>query len=134
MQNGLDLSEFTELIKQLEQLGADTDQIAENVLDAGVEPARQAFIRNLPPNSKKDKEHARDNVIISKTKRAKKSKNKFRVIGALDRKFEYLFYVENGSVRAPAHPFIEKAYRDALAAASEPMKEALVREIDEHLR
>ena len=132
--NGFDLSEFTELIGQLERLGADEKKVAERVLDAGSEPARLAFIGNMPPKSKKDKEQARDNVTVSKTKTAKKSKNKYRVIGALDQKFVYLYYIENGTIKMPARPFTEKAYQAAQAAASEPMRQALLQEIDNHLR
>lgn len=134
--NGFDYSEFDELITQLEQLGADMDQVAERVLDAGSEPARKAFQRNVPydkTNKDPNHEHARDNIVVSRTRIARKTKNKYRLIGALDRKFEYLYYVEYGTTQAPPHPFIEKAYRDAQAAAIEPMKQALIQEIERHL-
>lgn len=131
--NGFDLSDFDATIVQLEQLGENMKQIAERVLDAGSEPARQAFIRNVP-YSKKDKEHARDNVIVSKTRTAKKSRSRYRLVGALDEKFRYLYYVENGHIRAPAHPFIDRAYADAREATVSPMEDALIREVEEHLR
>jgi len=132
--NGFNFDELSELITQLEKLGADMDQVAERVLDAGSEPARQAFLKNVPyDKSNKDNEHARDNIVVSKTRTARKSKNKYRLVGALNRKFEYLYYVEYGTSKAPPHPFIEKAYRDAQAAAIEPMKQALIQEIDRHL-
>lgn len=135
--NGFNISEFTDMIKQLEQLGADVNQVAERVLDAGSEPARQKFQKNLP----KDTGQARKNVVVSKTKTAR-NKNKYRLIGSETKKIDpetgkevpYLYIVEYGHVRAPAHPFIEKAYRAAQAAASEPMKSALVKEIENHLR
>lgn len=131
--NGFDLSEFGEMISQLEQVCEDIDLIAEQVLNAGSEPAKQAFIKNMPPNSKKEKDHARDNVVISKTRIARKSKNRYRLIGALDSKFEYLYYVENGTTKALAKPFIEKANREAQSAASGPMKEAFNREFEKRM-
>ena len=131
--NGFDISEFDIMINQLEKMGIDTAQIAENVLDAGSEPARQAFIRNMRPNSKRDKEHARDNVVVSKTRIARKTKNRYRLVGTLNRNFEYLYYVENGTTQAPPHPFIEKAYRAARDATVEPMKEAYNREFDKNM-
>lgn len=134
MPNGFDISEFSNMINQLEKAGANTNKITENVLDAGSEPARQAFLKNMPPNSKKEKDHARDNVIVSKTKTARKTKNRYRLIGALNRKFEYLYYVENGTTRAPSKPFIEKAYREAQSAAIEPMKQAFKEEFEKHMR
>lgn len=142
---GFDLSEFNELIDQLVQFGADMDQVAEKVLDAGSEPARRAFEKNVPfdedtPENKRTYEHARNTVAVTKTKIARKSKNKYRLIEAKTTKRDaqgklvpYLYYVEYGSTQAPAKPWIEKAYRDAQAAASEPMAKALVDEIERYL-
>lgn len=143
--NGFDLSEFNELIGQLESLGANMNQVAERVLDAGSEPARQAFEKNVPfdeitPEDRRHYEHARNTVKVSKTKTAKKTKNRYRLIEAKTAKRDaqgklvpYLYYVEYGSIQAPAKPWVEKAYRDARSAASEPMKQALVKEIERHL-
>ncbi len=130
---GFDLTELEETIRQLERVGANMPVIAEIVLDAGSEPARQAFMKNVP-ESDIDKEHAKDNVIVSKTRTAKRTKNRYRLIGALDEKFKYLYYVENGTVRALAKPFIEKAYREAQAAAAEPMKQAFIKEYERYMR
>lgn len=133
--NGIDYSEFNELITELEKFGADIDQVAERVLDAGSEPARQAFAKNVPyDKSNRDNLHARDYIVVSKTRTARGTKNKYRLIGALDRRFEYLYYVEYGTTKAPPHPFIERAYRDAQAAASEPMRQALLQEFDRYVR
>ena len=136
--NRIDFSQFDALISQVEQLGADTDAVAERVLDAGCGPAKEAFKKNVPydtktpPNSRKH-EHARDHVTVSKTKKSKYG-NKYRTIGASGEKFLYLFYIENGTSRMPAKPFRERAYRDAKTASSEPMRQALIKEIENHLR
>ena len=131
--NGFDISDLTTLIDEIERLGADINKISEIVLDAGSEAARQAFIKNMPPNSNKDELHARDNVTVTKTRKSKKG-NKYRLIGAHDEKFVYLYFVENGTTKAIPHHFIEKAYRAAQYAASEPMKQALIQEIENHLK
>lgn len=141
--NGINFDEFNELITQLEQFGADLDQVAERVLDAGSEPARRAFQKNVPydeSNKDPNHKHARDNVVVSKTRTARRTRNKYRLIEAKTQKRDkngklvpYLYYVEYGSVNAPAKPWIEKAYRDAQAAASEPMRQALIQEIERHL-
>lgn len=141
---GFDLSQFDQTIRQLEQMGTDINQIAERVLDAGSEPARQAFINNIPydENAPDNHTHARDNVVVSKTKTAKKTKNRYRVVESktdkidpkTGKKVPYLYFVENGHVRAPAKPFIQKAYGEAQAAAAEPMKIAFNHEFEEHMR
>lgn len=133
MQYGFDLTELSETISQLERIGANLDSIAEVVLEAGSGPAMEAFKKALP-RSTEEKEHAQDNVVVTKTRRARKTKNKFRVIGALDRKFVYLYYIEYGTTKAIAHPFLEKAYRDAQIAASVPMKEAFNKEYEKYMR
>jgi len=164
--NGFDFSEFSELITQLEQLGADMDLVAEKVLDAGSEPARLAFQKCVPydfktPESQRKHEHARDHIVVSPTRVARRSKNKYRLISTddgtyakfkrrkrrssrkrrtpgessvqTDSTYSYLYFVEYGTVQAPARPFLEKAYREAQAAASEPMRQALIREVERYL-
>lgn len=136
--NGIDFSQFDELIGKVEQLGADMDAVAERVLDAGCGPAMEAFKRNVPydtvtPPHRRKHEHARDHVTVSRTRKSKYG-NKYRTIGANGEEFVYLFYLENGTSTMPAKPFRERAYRDARAAASEPMRQALIKEIENHLR
>lgn len=133
---GFNFDEFKDLINNVELLGVDTDEITEIVLDAGSEPARLAFQKNLPFDTR----HAQESVVVSKTKKSKRG-SKYRLIDSKTKKKDpktgekvpYLYYVEYGHVRAPAHPFLEKANRDAQAAASEPMREAFVQEIEKHL-
>jgi HK97 gp10 family phage protein len=142
---GFELSEFDKMISQLERNGADTKQIAETVLNAGSIPAVEAFTPNVPfddetPQERHPYEHARNTVTVSKTKTAKKTRNRYRLIEAKTTKKDadgkvvpYLYFRENGSSKSPAKPWIEKAYRAAQAAAVEPMKEAFNQEFDKHM-
>jgi HK97 gp10 family phage protein len=136
--NGFDISQFNDLIKQMESLGADTNKIAEKVLNAGSEPARRAFQNNVPvdtktPEEKRRHPHAKDNVKVTKTRKSRRG-NKYRVIGAEGDTFIYLWYLENGTIKMPVKPFLEKAERAARAAASSPMEQALLQEIENHLK
>ena len=77
MDNGFDITQLDDCIRQLEEMGADTDKITEKVLNAGSEPARRAFQVNIPvdnrtPEEKRRHPHAKDNVKVSKTKKSKK--------------------------------------------------------------
>lgn len=147
MKIGFDFSQFTQLIKQVEELGADRDEVAEHVLDAGSEPARQTFADNIPfdegtPESRHPYKHAKDTVTVSGTRIAKRSRNKFRLIEPKTNKVDpktgklvpYLYYREYGSTKASAKPWHEKASKAARDAAIEPMKKALVDEIEKRLR
>jgi len=139
MDYGINYSEFSDLINKLEVMGADVNKIAERVLDAGCEPAKRAFARSLPYDTKTRRRtypHARDTVNISNTKTARKSKNKYRLIEAKTKKIgadgksvPYLYYLEH-----TGKPWINKAYRNAQSAASEPMKQALLEEIEKHIK
>lgn len=125
----LDYGEFNELVRQVEQLGLSEEEIAKELLDEVEADAIEIFRANMPPNSDKEKEHARDNVIASRTKTSKNG-SRYRIIGAAKRggnavggmnwdSFRYLFYVENGTSSAPAHPFIKKT-EAAIAAEVQP--------------
>jgi hypothetical protein len=126
----LDYSEYSALIKKLESMGANMDKVAEAVLDAGSEPARQAFTRNIPRSSK-EKEHAQDNIRIFPTEKSKKG-TRYRIILAAksrkDRTFTYLYIVDI------KQPFILKAQKDAHAAADPLMKAELERQVKEYVK
>lgn len=126
----LDYSEFNELVRQVEQLGLSEEEIANELLDEVESDAIEIFRANMPPNSDKEGEHARDNVIASRTKLSHKYGTRYRIVGAAKRggnaaggmnwePFRYLFYVENGTSRAPAHPFVKKT-EAAIAAKVQP--------------
>lgn len=143
---GFDLTELEETIRQLESVGANMNSIAETVLEAGSEPAMEAFKKNVPfdkdtPEERHNYEHAQNTVKVSKTKIAKRTKNRYRLIeakttkkGADGKLIPYLYYREYGTTRDPAEPFIEKAYREAQAAAAEPMRQAFIKEYEKYMR
>ncbi len=142
---GFDISEFDQMIKSLEKMGVNNEQIAEIILDAGCGPAVEAFKSNVPfdkntPDEKHNYMHARDTVKVSKTKTARRTKNRYRLIEPKTTKKDasgkivpYLYYLENGSTKSPAKPWIEKTYRAARDVAIEPMKEAFNREFDKYM-
>lgn len=136
--NKIDYSQFDELVKDVERLGADMDKIAETVLDAGSEPTRQAYAKKIPydtttPSNKRKHGHARDNLKVSRTKRSR-SGGKYRLVEATDKEFNYLWYLEKGTSRINERKFIQKAYDAAKKAAQEPMKQALLKEIEKHIK
>jgi HK97 gp10 family phage protein len=133
-EDGFYLDEFDELIKQIELLGANTDAVAEAVLDAGVAPAKEAFRNNVPYDTERDNPqgHARDNIKVSKTKTSKYG-TKYRVISFKGDR-SYLYMVDAGTSQMPAKPWREKANRAAQAAARPAMAKELVNQLEKHLR
>jgi len=133
MQDGLDFSEFDELIKQIEGLGANMDEVAEAVLDAGEGPAKESFRDNVPLGDKPNPQgHARDNITVSKTKKSKYG-TKYRLITFKGDR-AYLYMVDVGTSKMAAKPWREKANRAAQAAARPKMEAELINQLEKHLR
>lgn len=134
MADGFTFEEFTELIKQFEELGADMDMVAEAVLNAGEGPAKEAYKNNIPYDSQErnPQGHAKDNITVTKTKTSKYG-TKYRVISFKGNR-EYLYMLDAGTSKMAAKPWREKAYRAAQAAARPAMAQELINQIEKHLR
>lgn len=135
--NEFDFKEFTKLVNNVERLGADMNKVSKSVLDAGSTPAKQAFTRKLPydtttPSSKRKHKHARDNVTISRTKTSKKG-SKYKVIGAKDKIYNYLWYLEKDTTYIKGRQFRDIAVNAARKSAAEPMKQALLKELEKYI-
>lgn len=134
MKDGIDFSEFNQLVKQIENLGANMNAVAEAVLDAGTAPAKKAFKQNVPYDDKRDNPqgHARDNITVSKTKTSKYG-TKYRLITFKGDR-SYLYMLDAGTSKMPAKPWREKANRAAQAAARPAMERELISQLEKHLR
>lgn len=124
----LDYKSFTKNIRMLEALEANMSKIADKVLEAGTEPARKAFARNVP-RSKLNKPHAQDNIRAFKIGRGSK---KYVIIKAgysiKDKTFNYLHFADKKK------PFFAKAIKDAYNASDWLMGMELDRQVSNHLR
>lgn len=117
----------------MDELGLDRDTIAKNVLNSVTDIALDAYTDNIPLGDKVRIEgHAKDNVKISGIKTSKYS-NKYKVLG-FNGDRGYLFMREYGTSKVPPKPWVEKANQAVRNAVREPMKQALIEEINGHLR
>lgn len=133
MQDGLDFSEFDELIKQIEGLGANMDEVAEAVLDAGEGPAKEAFMAHVPKGDRNNPQgRARDNIKTTETKTSKYG-TKYRLITFKGDR-AYLYMMDYGTSKMAAKPWREKANRAAQAAARPKMEAELINQLEKHLR
>lgn len=132
---GFDFSEFSDLLAQFEAMGNDVNAIVDKALVAGAEPARQAFIRDMPPNSTTPTghPHARDNVTIQKPKSSKRTGSRYIKIGAFGSKFVYLWYVEHGHTKAPSHPWHDNAMYSARQTFNPIFNKVLSEQINSYL-
>lgn len=125
---GIDYSEFDALIKQVESLEEDSDEIAKRVIDAGVQAAFPKFVANVPTGDGANPQgRARDNVMISGLKNSKHG-TKYRLISFRGDR-SYLYMIDKGTSKIPAHPWLDKAKAEARHAAIDAMTEQLKQEI-----
>ncbi len=136
----LDYSEFTDLIRRVEQMGVSANEIADKVLEAAAPAAVEAYRPHVPYDSaEKDSFHARDHVKASSTKTGKSGRYKvIGVFGGDGAKMDwsiaqYLFLVENGTSKMMARPFMGAAAAAATTAAAPIMEQAFAAEIQSKL-
>ncbi|MGN0106929.1 MAG: HK97-gp10 family putative phage morphogenesis protein [Hominilimicola sp.] len=137
---GVEYDGFSALAMKIESLGVSMDEIANKVLDEVAPLAVSAFKPHVPYDSKeKDSVHARNNVNVSATKSGKNGR--YKLVGVFTNNGasvdwsigKYLFYVENGTSKMPAKPFM-KAAEAAVKSVVEPkMKSAIEAEIKSRL-
>lgn len=129
------------MVQQLEQIGANVTSITESVLNVASDPAKEVFKKAFSEadsgyrkiNIHHSAPHAYDNVIVSKSKKAK-NKNTFRLVGVLDADFKYMYMLEYGHSQAPAYPYLQKAYRETKEVVIPKMREAFISEFNKYMK
>lgn len=137
---GVEYDGFSALVAKVEALGVSMDEIANKVLEETADIAVDTFRPHVPYDSKqKDSIHARENVKASRTKSGKNGR--YKLIGVFDENGskldwtvgQYLFYVEHGTSKMTARPFMKLA-ETAVKSTVEPlMKSALEAEVKSRL-
>lgn len=125
---GIDYSEFESLVKQVESLGEATNDIAKNVLYAGVQAALPKFTSNVPVGDGVNPQgRAIHNISVSGIKQSKHG-TKYRLISFRGDR-SYLYIIDQGTSKIPPHPWLEKAQAESRQAAVTAMTEQLKKEI-----
>ena len=125
---GIDYSEFDTLIKQVESLEEDTEDIAKRVIDAGVQAALPKFTANVPVGDGVNPQgRAKDNISVSGIK-ASKHGTKYKLISFRGDR-SYLYMIDKGTSTIPPKPWLDKAQAEARQAAVVAMTEQLKKEI-----
>lgn len=137
---GVEYDGFAELIVKVENLGVSMDEVADKVLDEVAPAAVEAFRPYVPYDAKeKDGFHARNNVKASKTRSG--YGGRYKLIGVFNEAgskldwsiAQYLFFIENGTSKMTARPFMHAA-QSAVKTVIEPrMKAALENEVQARL-
>jgi HK97 gp10 family phage protein len=148
--NGIDLREFDKLIQNVDKLERDIDSVAVKVLKVVGPPAKDEYIKKMPPKSDRNKPHARDHVTIKDKKgeygryiiigptggyttmKRKNKKGKSYLAKSQDY-FSYLYVLEYGRHDMPARPWIRKANNAAIRAAKTKATVLLSREVQNGL-
>lgn len=122
MAANFDLSGMNELISRLNSMGREGQQIEEKALKAGAKVVRDA-IEEATPVSALPKNHAKDHIVISEVEDGKVS------IGAGKDQF-YLQFVEFGTSKQTAQPFMSTAFNRTKDEAKKEMSRVIRNELN----
>ncbi|MGE7216588.1 HK97-gp10 family putative phage morphogenesis protein [Priestia koreensis] len=123
MTANFDLSGMNELIARLNSMGReDGEQIEEKALKAGAKVVRDA-IEEATPVSALPKNHAKDHIVISEVTDGKVS------IGGGKDQF-YLQFVEFGTSKQTAQPFMSTAFNRTKDEAKKEMSRVIRNELN----
>ncbi|EMA7400551.1 TPA: HK97 gp10 family phage protein [Bacillus cereus] len=140
MAEGVEFLGFDRLISELEQMGLRGEKIEDKALAAGGEPIRKA-ISEIAPRSDSPKratksepwrtgQHLADNIRVTKAKMEGGIKTIKIGIDKADRSpFFYGKFLEWGTSKMPAQPFIEPGFNSSKEAAIRAMTDILKNEM-----
>jgi HK97 gp10 family phage protein len=137
---GVEYEGFSSLVLKIENLGVSMNEVADKVLDEVAPLAVRTFKPHVPYDRKeKDSFHARNHVRASKTRDG--YGGRYKLVGVFDGDgakldwsiAQYLFYVENGTSKMVARPFMKKAEAAVKSVVEPKMKSALEQEIKSRL-
>ncbi|HEX9060409.1 MAG TPA: HK97-gp10 family putative phage morphogenesis protein [Clostridia bacterium] len=127
MPTDVSMEGFDEIIKKLEEMGKKVDRLPNKILPEAGKPILEAAKDKAPENTGKLKE----NLDMSKVKN--KDGNKYIEIGITKADNSPIFYgkfIEFGTSKMPARPFLQPAYEEKKKETYEIIKEMLKKELE----
>lgn len=116
---GIKLEGMPELLRQLERLGAEAEQVKKDTLLAGAEVVQQAASEKAPRDTGK----LAENIVISDIK-----EDGTVDIGP-DRDRFYGLFLEFGTTKMSARPFLQPAFEENKDQVQEKMADVIRREL-----
>ena len=117
---------FDEHIHLFESLGKDINKVEDQALKAGgVEIAKRQ--RNLVNRSGKDQAHIVDNITVTKPKET--DDGKYVEVGPNKKVAWRSIFLEHGTSKMPAYPFIDKGAEQGEKDAIKAMEQVFMRAI-----
>ncbi|WP_436863955.1 HK97-gp10 family putative phage morphogenesis protein [Bacillus fungorum] len=141
MADGVGFLGFDRLISELEQMGLRGEKIEDRALAAGGEQIRKAIAERSEPRSSSPKkssksepwrtdQHLLDNIRVTKARMENGVKTIKIGIDKADRSpYFYGKFLEWGTSKMPAHPFIEPGFNASKADAVRAMTNILKNEM-----
>lgn len=127
MSVNIELQGIDEVLAKLEELGTKGNKAINKALEKGAEPVLEAM-----KNTDMFDDHSgrlRDSLKVSKVKTRKSGK--YIWIGDVDREAPWGWYVEFGSSKKEARPFMRDAWNRKRKEAQERIKEELRKGLEE---
>jgi HK97 gp10 family phage protein len=118
----INLFGIDKLLNRLEKMGEQAESIEENALKEGAEVIRQE-VENLAPRSQSNGKHLADNIITT-------IKDGQATIGPSAGGFFYGHFLEFGTKKMSARPFMGPAFENKKNEAQKKMAEVIQKELD----
>ncbi|PGC82328.1 HK97-gp10 family putative phage morphogenesis protein [Bacillus toyonensis] len=141
MADGVDVLGFDRLMSELEQMGLRGEKIEDKALAAGGEQIRKGIAERSEPRSSSPKkpsksepwrtgQHLLDNIRVTKARKEDGVKTIKIGIDKADRSpYFYGKFLEWGTSKMPAEPFIEPGFHSSKEAAIRAMTDILKNEM-----
>lgn len=123
----IDLDGIDEVLAKLEELGSKGSKAINRALESGAEPILQAMKSTDMFDDRSG--DLRESIKVSKVKTRKSGK--YIWIGDVDRMANYSWYVEFGSSKKEARPFLRDAWNRKKKEAQDRIKEGLRKELEQ---
>ncbi|MCL6453553.1 MAG: HK97 gp10 family phage protein [Alicyclobacillus sp.] len=119
----MDVSGFGELYAALARLGANVDKVVNQALKAGAQPIADAMSENVNVSARHEV-HVRDDIKIGRP-RQDADGVRYITIGPSARTAWRAKFLEFGTSKMPAYPFMEPAMHEQQRAAFDAMRQVI---------
>ena len=119
MANNFQVTGLDDAMLSFDRLGENAEKVENQALKAGGEVIKKHQIANLN-RSKKDQEHTEDNITVGRPKET--DEGKLTIVGPNQKVAYRSIFLEYGTSKMPAYPFVDKSAEQGENEATSAME------------
>ncbi|QBP06943.1 hypothetical protein [Virgibacillus phage Mimir87] len=119
MANNFQVTGLDEAMFSFDRLGENAEKVDNQALKAGGEVIKKYQIANVN-RSKKDQAHTQDNITVSRPKET--DEGKLTIVGPNKKVAYRAHFLEYGTSKMPAYPFVDKSAEQGESEATSAME------------